>query len=95
MNPLFFSNNYSITFIRLFICQMKIYFFLIFGLLSISLLGQESVEAFKVYGVVKESDRHMTLLFVTVRIQDMTTIVVIGDVTYKEGQFELSVPEGK
>jgi hypothetical protein len=74
---------------------MKIYFFLIFGLLSISLLGQESVEAFKVYGVVKDSDRHMPLQFVTVSLQDMTTMEVIGDVTDKEGQFELSVPEGK
>jgi len=75
---------------------MKLISILIIGLLSFSLLGQESHDEFhKVSGKVKDADSHSPLQFVTVTLQDVDTQEVIGDVSNKDGYFELSVPTGK
>ena len=74
---------------------MKLISILIIGLLSFSLLGQESVELYKVFGNVKDADTHSPLQFVTVTLQDINTQELTGDVTNKEGYFELSVPKGQ
>lgn len=74
---------------------MKLISILIIGLLSFSLLGQESVEQHKVFGNVKDADTHSPLQFVTVTLQDINTRELTGDVTDKEGYFELSVPDGQ
>jgi hypothetical protein len=74
---------------------MKLISILIIGLLSFSLLGQESVEQHKVFGNVKDADTHSPLQFVTVTLQDINTQELTGDVTDKDGYFELSVPDGQ
>lgn len=74
---------------------MKLISILIIGLLSFSLLGQESVEQHRVSGSVKDADTHSPLQFVTVTLQDINTQELTGDVTDKEGYFELSVPDGQ
>jgi len=74
---------------------MKLISILIIGLLSFSLLGQESIELHKVFGNVKDADTHSPLQFVTVTLQDINTQELTGDVTDKEGYFEVSVAEGQ
>ena len=74
---------------------MKLLSILIIGLLSYSLLGQESMELHKVSGKVNDADTHAPLQFVTVTLQDVNTQELIGDVTDKDGIFELLVPQGK
>lgn len=64
-------------------------------LLSFSLIGQETIETNNIIGQVKDADTHSPLQFVTVSLQDILTSELIGDVTDKEGKFELSVPNGK
>lgn len=64
-------------------------------LLSFSLIGQETIETNNIIGQVKDADTHLPLQFVTVSLQDIHTSELIGDVTDKEGEFELSVPSGK
>lgn len=64
-------------------------------LLSFSLIGQETIETNNIIGQVKDADMHSPLQFVTVSLQDILTSELIGDVTDKEGKFELSVPNGK
>lgn len=63
--------------------------------LSFSLLGQESMQTNIVNGQVRDADTHLPLQFVTVTLQDINTAELTGDVTDKEGKFELSVPDGK
>jgi hypothetical protein len=74
---------------------MKLISVLIIGLLSFSLLGQESRELHKVYGKVNDADTHTPLQFVTVTLQDVDTQELVGDVTDKNGSFDLLVPTGK
>lgn len=64
-------------------------------LLSLNLLGQETIETNNVIGHVKDAETHLPLQFVTVSLQDIETLELVGDVTDKEGKFELSVPSGK
>ncbi|MCP4882640.1 MAG: TonB-dependent receptor [Flavobacteriales bacterium] len=74
---------------------MKILCTLIMFLLSFGLFGQEPIETNVIIGQVKDADRHLPLQFVTVSLQDINTSELVGDVTNKEGKFELSVPNGK
>ena len=74
---------------------MKLISILIIGLLSFSLLGQESSDLHKVFGTVNDADTHTALQFVTVTLQDVNTQELIGDITDKNGHFELLVPTGK
>lgn len=74
---------------------MKLISILIIGLLSFSLLGQESVELHRVSGKVNDADTHSPLQFVTVTLQDVNTQELVGDVTDKDGKYELLVPNGK
>ncbi len=64
-------------------------------LLSFSLIGQVTTETNDIIGQVKDADTHLPLQFVTVTLQDIHTSELTGDVTDKEGKFELSVPDGK
>ncbi len=64
-------------------------------LLSFNLIGQETIETNNINGLVKDADTHLPLQFVTVSLQDIETSELTGDVTDKEGKFELSVPDGK
>lgn len=64
-------------------------------LLSFSLIGQVTTETNDIIGQVKDADSHLPLQFVTVTLQDIQTSELIGDVTDKEGKFQLSVPDGK
>lgn len=74
---------------------MKSLIILITFLLSFSLIGQVTIETNNIIGQVKDADTHLPLQFVTVTLQDIHTGELTGDVTDKEGQFELSVPDGK
>lgn len=58
-------------------------------------MGQVTIETNNIIGQVKDADTHLPLQFVTVTLQDIHTGELTGDVTDKEGQFELSVPDGK
>lgn len=64
-------------------------------LLSFSLLGQESIETYQITGQVKDAGTHLPLQFVTVTFQDINTRELIGDVTDKDGNFELWVSRGR
>ena len=64
-------------------------------LLSFSLLGQELNKTNLVVGYVKDAETHLPLQFVTVTLQDINTGELTGDVTDKEGKFELSVQDSK
>jgi hypothetical protein len=74
---------------------MKFISILIIFLLSFSISGQELIVTNAVIGQVKDADTHLPLQFVTVTLQDINTRELIGDVTDKNGKFELSVPSGK
>lgn len=74
---------------------MKLLSILILFLLSFNLSGQESTQINHISGRVKDADSHLPLQFVTVSLQNMTTQEIIGDVTDKEGYFELNVGNGK
>ena len=74
---------------------MKFISILIIFLLSFSISGQESKVTNAVSGQVKDADTHLPLQFVTVTLQDINTRELIGDVTDKNGKFELSVPNGR
>ena len=58
-------------------------------------MGQETIETNNVIGHVKDADTHLPLQFVTVTLQDINSLELTGDVTDKEGKFELSVPSGQ
>lgn len=74
---------------------MKLLSILILFLLSFSLIGQETIETNDIIGQVKDADTHLPLQFVTVTLQDIHTGELIGNMTDKEGKFELSVPDGQ
>lgn len=63
--------------------------------LPFSLLGQETIQTNIVNGQVKDADTHLPLQFVTVTLQDINTAELTGEVTDRDGKFELSVPDGK
>ena len=64
-------------------------------LLTFSLSGQEIMEINHINGKVKDAETHLPLQFVTVTLQNMNTHELIGDVTDKDGNFELKVLNGK
>jgi len=64
-------------------------------LLTFSLSGQENMQINHITGQVKDADTHMPLQFVTVTLQRMDTQELIGDVTDKDGNFELKALNGK
>ena len=74
---------------------MKLISILIMFLLSFSLSGQVSMQINHINGRVKDADSHLPLQFVTVTLQNMDTQELIGDVTDKDGYFELNVLNGK
>ncbi|MCA0931140.1 TonB-dependent receptor family protein [Lutimonas saemankumensis] len=74
---------------------MKLFGILITFLLSFSLLGQELNKTNLVTGYVKDAETHLPLQFVTVTLQDINSGELTGDVTDKEGKFELSVQDSK
>ncbi|MGI9532758.1 TonB-dependent receptor domain-containing protein [Lutimonas sp.] len=74
---------------------MKLLSILIMFLLTFSLSGQENMQINHISGRVKDADTHMPLQFVTVSLQNMDTQELIGDVTDKDGYFELNVTNGK
>jgi len=74
---------------------MKLLSILIMFLLSFSLSGQVSMQINHISGRVKDADTHLPLQFVTVTLQNMETHELIGDVTDKDGNFELNVVNGK
>ncbi len=73
---------------------MKLISILIIFLLSFSISGQELKVANEIFGQVKDAESHLPLQFVTVTLQDINTRELIGDVTDKNGKFELTVPNG-
>ena len=73
---------------------MKYLSILIIGLLSFNLLGQVTENSHRVWGVVNDSEAHTALQFVTVTLQDIESGELTGDVTDKNGRFELYVREG-
>ena len=73
----------------------KIVHILIIGLLSLNLAGQEMGVYHTVNGIVQDADSHSPLQFVTVTLKDINSGELVGDVTDKQGFFELSVAEGK
>ncbi len=75
--------------------RMKLLLTFIISLISLSLYSQQVNEYFKVTGIVHDTDTYKPLQFVTVTLQDINTQEIIGDVTNKEGKFELDVPKGK
>ena len=64
-------------------------------LLTFSISGQVSMQINHISGTVKDADTHLPLQFVTVTLQNMETHELVGDVTDKDGYFELSVLNGK
>jgi len=64
-------------------------------LLSFSLSGQENMHINHITGRVNDADTHMPLQFVTVTLQNINTQELIGDVTDKDGNFELKALNGK
>lgn len=74
---------------------MKLISILIMFLLTFSLSGQVSMQINHINGRVKDADTHLPLQFVTVTLQNMDTQELIGDVTDKDGYFELNVMNGK
>lgn len=64
-------------------------------LLAFSLSGQVSMQINHISGNVKDADTHLPLQFVTVTLQNMDTQELVGDVTDKDGYFELTVVNGK
>ena len=74
---------------------MKILNILILFLLSFNLIGQEIKDTNHIIGQVNDADSHSPLQFVTVSLQDIVSGELSGDVTDKEGRFELSVPDGQ
>ena len=75
--------------------RMKLLLTLLISLISLSLFSQQVNEYYKITGVVQDTDAHSPLQFVTVTLQDINTKEIIGDITNKKGEFELSVPNGK
>ncbi len=74
---------------------MKQISILVMFLLTFSLSSQENMQINHITGKVKDADTHLPLQFVTVTLQNMNTHEFIGDVTDKDGNFELKVLNGK
>jgi outer membrane receptor protein involved in Fe transport len=74
---------------------MKLLLTLLISLISLSIYSQQVNEYFKVTGTVHDADTHMPLQFVTVTLQDIDSKEIIGDVTNKNGAFELEITKGK
>ena len=74
---------------------MKLLYILLFSLLPLSILSQQVNERFLISGAVFDADTHTALQFITITLQDISTNEIIGDITNKKGEFELSVPKGK
>ncbi len=74
---------------------MKQISILVMFLFTLSLSGQENMQINHITGKVKDADTHLPLQFVTVTLQNMNTHEFIGDVTDKDGNFELKVLNGK
>ena len=74
---------------------MKLISILIMFLLTFSLSGQENMHINHITGRVNDADTHMPLQFVTVTLQNINTQELIGDVTDKDGNFELKALNGK
>ena len=74
---------------------MKFLYFLLISLLPLSILSQEANDRFLISGNVFDADTHSALQFITITLQDVSTYEIIGDITNKQGEFELSVPKGK
>ena len=64
-------------------------------LLAFSLSGQVGMQTNHISGRVKDAETHLPLQFVTVTLQSMDTHELVGDVTDKDGYFELKVLNGK
>ena len=60
-----------------------------------NLAGQEKNGVHSVNGIVQDAESHVPLQFVTVTLKDIDSGELVGDVTDKKGQFELSVTEGR
>lgn len=73
---------------------MKFIPFLFLCLMTIPLFSQAESALYMVSGKVQDSETHLPLQFVTISFQDKNSGEVVGDISDKEGLFELSVPEG-
>jgi len=65
------------------------------SLISLSIYSQEANDINHIIGIVQDANTHMPLQFVTITLQDVNNQEVIGDITNKNGTFELNVPKGK
>ncbi len=65
------------------------------SLISLNIYSQEANDINHIIGIVQDANTHMPLQFVTITLQDINNQEVIGDVTNKNGTFELNVPKGK
>ena len=74
---------------------MKLFYILLFSLLTLSIYGQQTDNRFLVTGSVLDAETGMPLQFVTITLQDTTTKEIIGTITDKKGTFDFLVPEGK
>ncbi|MCF6223359.1 MAG: TonB-dependent receptor family protein [Flavobacteriaceae bacterium] len=74
---------------------MKLLIVLFFSLASLTIISQEANERFIITGTVRDADTHTPLQFITVTLQDIVTQEIIGDITTKDGYFEIKTPKGK
>lgn len=65
------------------------------SLISLNIFSQQANDFHKITGIVQDADTHTPLQFVTITLQNTENKEVIGDVTNKDGTFELNVSDGK
>ncbi len=65
------------------------------SLITLNTFSQQANETHKITGIVLDADTHMPLQFVTISLQDLSTKEVVGDITNKNGTFELNVSDSK
>ncbi len=65
------------------------------SLISLSIFSQQANEINHITGIVLDANTHTPLQFVTITLQDINTQEIIGDITNKNGVFELNIPNGK
>lgn len=74
---------------------MKFVFATIISMLFLTTYGQQVDDNFTITGRVLDAETHMPLQFVTVTLQGKENSELIGDISSKDGTFELVVPNGK
>ncbi|MDH3322173.1 MAG: TonB-dependent receptor, partial [Flavobacteriaceae bacterium] len=74
---------------------MKLLFTLLMSFLALGIFSQQTNGSFKITGTIRDADTNSPLQFITISLQDIYSQEIIGDITSKDGTFEIDAPKSK